>query len=93
MNGELLGPESNCVMGTPRSSQPPVWTRNMLSVLKRSRPWWNSNGNRPQSIVRLSDGCLGLRVTLGAGECVTMPLGRTTLKSLGPSSFKFDDLR
>jgi hypothetical protein len=43
-------------------------------------PWFNNKGNRPESIVRLNDRCLGLRVRLANGERVTMPLGQTTFK-------------
>ncbi len=36
--------------------------------------WWNAPGNRPEKIVQLSCGMLGMRVTLALGERVTMPV-------------------
>jgi hypothetical protein len=46
-------------------------------------PWCTNFGNRPVGVVRLDDGCLGLRVQLASGERVTMPLAKITFKRGG----------
>jgi hypothetical protein len=49
-------------------------------------PWWNACGSKPQSIVRLDDRRLGLRVRLASGDRVTMPLGQATFDMRDPKT-------
>jgi hypothetical protein len=39
---------------------------------------WGGHDPQMESIVKLDDKCLGLRMKLASGERVTMPLGQTT---------------
>jgi hypothetical protein len=43
-------------------------------------PWWAEDGRKAESIVRLDERRLGVRVTLASGERMTMPLGQMTFK-------------
>jgi hypothetical protein len=53
----------------------------MMKPRKVFVPWWAAGGQKAESIVRLDETHLGLRVRLASGERVTMPLGQTTLKT------------
>ncbi len=47
----------------------------MTNPFERARiPWWNALGAKPVSVVRMNTGALALRVRLGSGERVVMPL-------------------
>jgi hypothetical protein len=41
---------------------------------------WGDHDPKINSIVRLDDRCLGMRITLASGEKITMPLGQTTFR-------------
>jgi hypothetical protein len=57
----------------------------MAEPFKQGRvPWWNAPGFKPESIVRLDQKCLGLRVRLASGERITMPLGPATFNMRFP---------
>jgi hypothetical protein len=49
-------------------------------------PWWREHGRTAESIVRLDDRCLGLRVRLESGKRVMMPLGLMTFAMQLPPS-------
>ena len=39
---------------------------------------WGGHDPQMESVVKLNDKCLGLRMKLASGECVTLPLGRSS---------------
>jgi hypothetical protein len=56
----------------------------MTNPFERGRiPWWNAFGAKPVSVVRMNTGALALRVRLGSGERVVMPLHPATLEQGG----------